>query len=214
MAIHGDHEQLILRRGLAEMGRGRTQQATHILNVASRRSPDTQLLLTEINRHLRESPLTPNERDYLVTHGRMAVFRDLKMKGKTNIEVKVVAQGERLELVAVWDTPPQLRPATPSDMPPNSRLYLDDAAGLHSRDWSPGARQKTLQQAIEGEPVELYMLYNPDPAFMLNPEVVEFGKSENVTRLRQAHTITPFRSASPPCSQRPIYILRSQNAPL
>src|SRR5262249_21626230 len=97
---------------------------------------------------------------------------------------------------------PRLSPAQATDLPDDALLYLDDSAGLNNRDWSPDARKKTLDQAIDGGGVALYVVEQADPALRLGADRVTArpgpAKPIGLRATPQSHAVPASFGPPPP----------------
>jgi hypothetical protein len=185
LRLHPDHPDLLARLGLAEAELGRPDAAAEDLTRTAERARDPQPLLDEVNRRLRGQPAGP-AREHALRQARLAAARDLVARKKSAAEVQAVAGKEGAEIEARLPDEPKVEAARPGDLGDGAALYLDDAAGLENRDWSPGAREKTLEQAVEGGELELLRLHEADPVFQTSPDVVRLGKTRTAPRFRLA----------------------------
>jgi len=171
VSVHGAHPALLLRRGLAEIGRGRPERALEVLNQIGHEQ-DPQQLTTEINRRLRGKP-SSQEREYLLHAARMNAGRTLSAH-KEGAEFAAVLDESGKMLVEA--TLPEPEPANTKvvgaeNLTDNAIIYMHDSAGNHNLDRNPAA-YKSIHQPIEGGTAELLELYGPAGAENLTDNAI------------------------------------------
>jgi hypothetical protein len=190
-AVHGPRPDLLARRGLAEIRRGRAEDAARTLQALGKEPlDDPARLYAEINRRLRQQDLAPGERDDLVRMARFVNHRDVEVTGKTKGpgEAILAAEGEHLRLDYRLEEPP---PPEPQREPPAfdqanmPRVYYEDDPGLAARDWSPGLQSRTLKTLIDGKHADLLRMYQGEVAG-LRPDGLVLGKGGQAVRYRLA----------------------------
>lgn len=196
--VHPDDPGLLIRKGVAQIGRGRSADAVEILNhIAEPRDP--QPLLAEVYRRLKATPKGP-ARDFLQAASRVIAGRDLASKSK-KLDVQAILVESDRPGIQMTLTEPASRPVEADRLTPDSAVYIDDSAGLSNLDQNPSPRE-ALREAVAGKGYELLELY--DPALALLPEVVRIvGSSERDSteerteyRARRARWSPPLASVT------------------
>jgi hypothetical protein len=190
LRVHPDNPELLLRAGEAHIARGRPAEAAR-LDLAAQSTETRQSLHAEIDRLLNRSRLGSARREYLRTRRGELAARDLQIQQKTKATVNAVVDGDRVTLSATFAARPTLEAAQAAEVAAADILYADDSLGLNNLDWSPAARQKTIQQALQSPGVELYVMAVPDPIFQQVPGKVTFEAGAGAPRSTYSHVSSP-----------------------
>jgi hypothetical protein len=166
LRVHPERPELLLRLGEAHIARGRPEDAA-LLDFAA--GGDRRVLHDEINRLLKQPDVKPSQREYLRAVRGDSTAHDLQAQQKTQCVVKRAVAGDTVTLEATYAGLPPMEPAQAGAVTPADALYADDSLGLNNLDWSPGARQQTLSQALQSPGVELYVVTEPDPVLQQRP---------------------------------------------
>jgi hypothetical protein len=180
LRVHPQSPELLLRKGAAEVGRGRLADAVS-RKVAPYTREGEPALLNEIGRMLREPGLSDAQRAYFGMQQRAALLRDLKARGATSAEARGAILRDRAALEVDLGTKPALERVTADKLDSRSYLYIDDVPGLNNLDWSPAAAQATARQAMSGG-AALYRVNKPDAVFRIPPDIVRPPQSGGTQR--------------------------------
>jgi hypothetical protein len=210
--VHGSKPEISLRRGLAEIGRGRLEKAADELNRLGslEASSGAEKFYDEVNHRLQQPGLKSAEGEFLDRAAKMVNWRDLQVKGMVKGALKAQGKGDRFSLEYSLPEQPTLRPAEAEaiSQSKDTPIYVEDDPGLNSRDWNPSVQQKTLQEAISGDEVSLFALHRGELAHF-QPDVIQVAKTGggqrywrtpgNTNYSRAPSHFFPYHPWSPSC---------------
>jgi hypothetical protein len=195
---HGNQPECLAREGLAELQRGRVEEAARLLNeVRPTAKPEFNRLLDEIHGVLGSGKLPARMQADLGRAARMLEFGAAKAgMGKK------VPQGDltvfpdtdgRLQLQYRLEAPvlePQrnLEPFEQANPP----LLLFGEGAEPPGDWSPGGWRKTLKGAVEGNTVDLLELHAAAPS----RKVIEHVRPDVVVLEMKPSGVEPKKPAT------------------
>jgi hypothetical protein len=171
--IYGHLPELHLRLAVAEIGRGKVQNAARVLNATRPGAlPDRAAFFNEINGRLRSSGLSQTERQNLHRVATMADWRDLQARKMVpEGEVRAFVEGEQLLLGYRLAEAPRGQAVSLGAIDVNKAfLYVQDSPGLNNLDWYVSLKQ-SLDQAVSGDLGTVIHLPRADIAHF-NPTVI------------------------------------------
>lgn len=194
--IHGKTPETEVLKGMALLQKGRTREASVLLNQAGTGSGGNNPLLREIS-HRVDATLPPSERTARLRSLRHQALRDLKAQAKSKAEK--VEMNEKGEVVLGLKNEPQ-KPTPPKDFDPTgpAELYLADNLKIPGIDGSPTVQKKALNEAVAAGKAELLELHKPDPGLQTRPDVLVL----QATKTGAAPKTTRFTKIPKPHSRR------------
>ena len=165
--------RLLLRRAIAEAGRGRIKLAKKFAEDSGLAENSTVQSLREVNRQL--SGATGIERDVLRFQARHTVHKKLVTRGATKSVLYPRPRGASYEAVCELPTPPQYRPADVSDLTNASRIYVHDSLTLDNLDWRSTSQRKTIQGVLAANRADLVRIHQPDLGLAVSPDTIVYG---------------------------------------
>jgi hypothetical protein len=195
IAIYGPVPELLLHKGMAQLARGKTQNASEALQQVSPRISlrDRKAFQDEIVARGNTSH-NPVERDNLGRLADYAEWQDLQSR-KIVPPARVVpaVNGKRLDLhyhsSHSLDGDPIIAAELASVRPTNAAIYVQDRPGLNNLDWSVSLYE-SLRQLPSGE-LPVVTKLNNVPIMHFRPDVIY--SPDAVTKFKLVNKRAPVR---------------------
>jgi hypothetical protein len=195
IAIYGPVPELLLHKGMAQLARGKTQNASEALQQVSPRISlrDRKAFQDEIVAR-RNTSHNPVERDNLGRLADYAEWQDLQSR-KIVPPARVVpaVNGKRLDLHYHSSNPLDgdliIAAELASVRPTNAAIYVQDRPGLNNLDWSVSLYE-SLRQLPSGELPVMTKLNNV-PITYFRPDVIY--SPDGVTKFKLVNKRAPVR---------------------
>ena len=183
---YGSRPEFTLRRGIAQIDRGKVQNLPEILKESSHEPLRNRLrFFDEINERLRRTGLNPTKQNNLRRATEFTDWADLRARNMVpDGEIVPLVEGDKLALHYGLANSPKGQPVKLADAGRLARskapIYVQDSPGLNNLDWHASI-EPSLQQVIRGDLGTVVRLPRGDIAHF-RPDVVY--SPGNVTRFR------------------------------
>ena len=175
METYGSRPELTLRKGLAEIGRGKSENVAPDVNkVPARKLTNREAFFNKVSARLRDA--TEPQRQDMHRLAQLLEWRDLVAAKRVQAgEVSLLHQDGRLRLECRLPEPIHGQAVPPEQaLQGLEPIYVQDAPGLNNLDWNAGIRG-SLQQVVSANLGKVIRLPRGDiahfnPAYIYAPQ--------------------------------------------
>jgi hypothetical protein len=186
IAAHGRRSELLIRKGIAQLDRGRLDAAARSLSPAkSAKNPEA--FFDEITQRLNRENPSPGETENLHRLIDLSEWRSCQDRGLVPTgEVSAFRQGERVCLKFQTKKLPEVTPVNPADAARSGRpIYVQDSPALNNLDWNVSF-ERSLDQAVSGSLGDVVMLHRADLGYFKPTEIYTTANETGYHRIRGA----------------------------
>jgi hypothetical protein len=189
MAVHGAIPEILLRKGIAQIGAGKARRAVETLaEMPQRPLRDLAKFFDEINARLQQLGLRAPERDNLIRLAEYAEMQDLAQRKVIEGAVSSVGHGDQLGLHFKTTQPLGGRPVAEAELagihPNTDAIYVVDRPGLNNIDWNAG-----LQQALRETPTLKVVELSNLPIAHFRPDMISTADGGVARHLGKVKTV-------------------------